>query len=143
TSFGNINDQCFRKGLASVGALPTILPPFQAEGNYDETFLRSKIRAAVNNNPAPNLIVTAGGIAMAVAAQKELTQANDPKYIYLTGDDPGNPTAATAGGVNMDNPGGDKARKDAITHGQPPFNVDPGKIYLIVNYNSQMTGKDT
>jgi hypothetical protein len=77
-----------------------------------------------------------------VAAQKELTRANDPKYIYLTGDDPGAPTAATAGGVNMDNPGGDQARKDAITHGNPPFNVNSGKIYLIVNYNSLMTGKD-
>lgn len=60
TTFGGDNEACFRQGFASVGALPTIPPPFQANGNYDEAFLRSKVRDAANT--APNLIVTAGGI---------------------------------------------------------------------------------
>ncbi|MFZ2138765.1 MAG: hypothetical protein WAV78_17840 [Xanthobacteraceae bacterium] len=142
TTFGGDNEACFRQGLASVGALPTISPPFQANGNYDEAFLRSKVRDAANT--APNLIVTAGGIAMAVAAQKELGQANDPKFVYLTGDVPqvpGNPNPnAVAGGVNMDNPGGDQARKDILTNA--PYHVNAATLYLIVNANSLMSDKD-
>jgi hypothetical protein len=40
----------------------------------------------------------------------------------------------------MNNPGGDNARKKLLT--DPPFSVNPGKIYLVVNSNSPMSGND-
>ncbi len=139
-SFGGDNAACFKKGLLSVvAALPNILPPFEANGNYDTATLRGLVRNAVNNNPKPDLIVAAGGLVMAQAAALELTNT-DPKFVYLTGDTLTGNSPASAGGVNMNNPGEDRVRRKKLT--DPPFNVDPGKIYLVVNFNAPMSGND-
>jgi hypothetical protein len=145
-SFGGANEACFKRGLLSAsGALPNIPPPFQASGNYDNATLRNLIRTAANSHP--DLIVTAGGIATAQAAAAELAQ-HDPKFIYLAGVKlPANsPTTALAGGVNINAPVEDTARKKKLTNPpsgtDPGFGVNPGKIYLIVNANSPMADQD-
>jgi hypothetical protein len=77
-----------------------------------------------------------------MAAAEELTHLNDPKFIFLTGDALGGNPTALAGGVNMNNPGEDTARKKLLTGHNPPFNVDPGELYLVVNNNSPMSHND-
>ena len=137
TTFGSDNAACFKSGLSSSlggNPQPTILPPFQSpNGSYDLATLQPLIRSAVNNNPGPDLIVTAGGLPTAMAAAAELTHPNDPKFIFLIGDALGGNPTALAGGVNMNNPSEDTARKKLLT--DPPFNVAPGKLYLVVNSN--------
>jgi hypothetical protein len=140
TSFGSNNAACFNQGLlSSLGTLPTILGPFPGNGSYSNAFLRGLIRTAVNNSPRPDLIVAAGGLVMAQAAAQELGPS-DPKFVYLSGDALSGSPIASAGGVNMNNPGEDKVRKEMLT--DPPFNVDPGKLYLIVNSHAPMSRSD-
>jgi len=140
-TFGGDNEACFKKGLlASLKTPPNILPPLQANGNFNDAGLRALIRSAANNIPKPDLIVTAGGLTTAIAASAELGQA-DPKFVFLSGDTlPGGHPTALAGGVNMDNPGQDQLRRRKLT--DPPFSVPPGKIYLVVNSNGPMSVKD-
>jgi hypothetical protein len=138
-SFGSDNEACFKKGLLAIlGTLPTILPPFEARGDYN--LLRTLVTSAARNNPKPDLIVTAGGLVTADAASKVLGQT-DPKFIFLSGDmlSVAHPTAL-AGGVNMNCPGEDQVRRKKLT--DPPFSVPTGKIYLVVNSNALMSDND-
>ena len=127
TSFGSDNEACFKSGLSFlVGGKSSTNnpPPFQSpNGSYDLATLQNLIRSAVNNNPRPDLIVTAGGLPTAMAAAAELTHPNDPKFIFLTGDALGGNPTALAGGVNMNNPGEDTARKKLLT--DPPIQWRP------------------
>jgi hypothetical protein len=142
TEFGGSNQACFEAGLASClggKSKPTILGSFQSKGNYDVTVLREWIRTAVKNNPRPDLIVAAGGLEMAQAAASEL-QEQDPKFIYLSNDAlEGNP-AAFAGGVNLNAPGADHARKTLLK--KTYSSVQDASMYLVVNNNSPMSPND-
>lgn len=143
TVFGGSNDACFKAGLASSlggGPQPTILKPFQSHGNYDVTHLRSLVRTAVNNNPRPDLIVTSEGLVMAQAAALEL-QERDPRFIFLSGDTLGSKPVALAGGVNMNAPGQDHARKTLLKSTYP--SVQDASMYLVVNNNNPMSSNDT
>lgn len=138
-SFGGDNAACFNKGLLSVlAAAPNIPDPFQANGVYDTNTLRTLVRNAANSYPRPDLIVAAGGLVMAQAAAAELTNA-DPKFVYLTGDTLTGNAPAAAGGVNMNNPGEDQVRKQLL---KDNFGLQPGKLYLVVNFNAPMSGND-
>jgi hypothetical protein len=143
TSYGLNNQASFNAGLtSSLGGQPqpTIPPALAANGIYDSATLRNLVRTAANSRP--DLIVTAGGLVTAMAAAAELTQPNDPKCVFLSGTDlpAGTPTLALAGGVNMNNPDEDIERKRVLT--DPPFNVPPGQIYLVVNHNAPMSDID-
>jgi hypothetical protein len=139
-TFEGNNAACFNQGfLSSFGSLPNITANRPADGDYGA--LRDLIRKAANGNPRPDLIVAAGGLVTALAAAAELSNA-DPKFVYLGGDAlPQNlPAPAFAGGVNIDNPGENQARRKILT--DPPFNVDPDKIYIIVNDNNPFSAND-
>jgi hypothetical protein len=76
---------------------------------------------------------------MAQAAASEL-QEQDPKFIYLSNDAlEGNP-AAFAGGVNLNAPGADHARKTLLK--KTYSSVEDASMYLVVNNNSPMSAND-
>lgn len=142
TEFGASNQACFQAGLTScLGGKPppAILGPFQSKGDYDVAVLRELVRTAAKNDPRPDLIVAAGGLEMAQAAASEL-QAQDPKFIYLSSDAlEGNPVAL-AGGVNLNAPGADDARKTLLKNTYS--SVQDASMYLVVNNNSPMSPND-
>jgi hypothetical protein len=142
TAFGGSNKACFQAGLASsLGGQPepTIKKPFQSLGNYIADDLRKLVRSAVNGDPRPNLIVAVGSLEMAQAAALEL-QEQDPKFIFLSGDALGEKPVALAGGVNMNAPGEDDARKTLLK--KTYQNVEDASMYLVVNNNSPMWPND-
>src|SRR5262249_3614376 len=131
TEFGGNNQGCFQAGLTfslDGKPQPTILEPFfQSLGSYESADLRKLVRSAVNNNPRPDLIVAVGGLETAQAAASEL-QEQDPKFIFLSNDKlEGNPVAL-AGGVNLNAPGVDDARKTLLK--TIDRNVQESSMYL-------------
>src|SRR5262245_3763101 len=143
TEFGGSNRDSFLAGLtSSLGGKPqpTILKPFESRGNYNSIELCKLVRSAVNNNPKPDLIISVGGLEMAQAAASELQDEQDPKFIFLSNDAlEGNPVGL-AGGVNLNAPCVDDARKRLLnTIGG---SVEELSTYLIVNNNSPMWRND-
>jgi hypothetical protein len=138
TVFGGGSRKCFEAGLASsLSGQAQPRPPelFESEGAYDLTTLRKLIRFAADRDPRPDLIITVGGLVTAQAAACELQQ-QDPKFVFLSGDAlVGNP-AALAGGVNMNFPSGDDARKTLLKSQYP--SVQDESMYLVVNGNDPM-----
>ena len=141
TAFGGSNEACFQGGLtSSLGERPQpTIHGFQANGNYDVTDLRALVRSAVNNIPRPNLIV-ATSLEMARAAASELQEQDDPKFVFLSGDALGEKPIALAGGVNINAPGEDEARKTLLKKRYP--DVQDASMYLVVNDNSPMWPND-
>lgn len=142
TAFGGSNVACFQAGLtSSLGGRPkpAIHGPFQSCGNYDVTDLRARVRSAVNSIPRPDLIV-ATGLEMARAAALELQEQDDPKFVFLSGDALGEKPIALAGGVNINAPGEDDARKTLLKGRYP--DIRDASMYLVVNDNSPMWRND-
>jgi hypothetical protein len=142
TAFGGGNKACFQAGLASClngEAEPIICKPFQSLGNYTDTDLRELVRSAVKSSPRPDLIVTAGSLEMAQAAASELRE-DDPKFIFLGGDELEGEPVALAGGVNMNGPSTDEVRKTLLKNIHS--SVEDASMYLVVNNNSPWWRKD-
>jgi hypothetical protein len=92
----------------------------------------------------PDLIVAAGGLPAAIAAASMLNQAHgDPQFIYLSGLllTTGNP--CNSGGVNQNVPIENQARKDRVSGGAAPFNVNPARVWLVVNNNNPISNTET
>src|SRR5262249_16991368 len=130
TIYAGDNEECFRAGLASTEArkLELTFVKHQKMGIYNVTELRNLVRSAADNKP--DIIVTVEGLVMAQAAALELRE-DDPKFIFLSADALGWNPIALAGGVNMDTPGGDKARKALLKNTFKT--VQDTSIYLVVN----------
>jgi hypothetical protein len=142
TVFGGGSRKCFEAGLASSLSgkpQPTPAELFESEGAYDLATLRKLIRFAADKDPRPDLIITVGGLVTAQAAAWEL-QEQDPKFVFLSGDALVGTPVALAGGVNMNSPGGDGARK-TLLKGQYS-SVKDESMYLVVNGNDPMWPND-
>src|SRR5262249_9185222 len=138
TSFGASNEACFRAGLGSAlrdQGPPTFLPTLQSQGDYDVAHLRKLIRSAVDQTPKPDLIVAAGGPIMAQAPAPELQEPN-PKFIFLSGDDLEASPTSLAGGINLNTPGANEARRALLKSKYP--SVRDESMYLVVNDNNPM-----
>jgi hypothetical protein len=142
TVFGGSSRKCFEAGLAS-GLSGQIPPPplelFEAEGVYDVATLRKLIRFAADKEPRPDVIVSVGGLVTAQAAALEL-QEQDPKFVFLSGDALVGASAAVAGGVNMNSPRQDDARRALLK--RKYSTVQDESTYLVVNSNDPMWPKD-
>jgi hypothetical protein len=139
--FGGRPRSCFEAGLHDSGAhAATIAPPYEAQGNYG--LLNTLVQNAASIHP--DLIVTAGGFVAANAAASMLNQAHsDPQFVYLTGILLTTNNPCNSGGVNQNIPIENQARKDKLTGHAAPFNVDPTRIWLVVNNNNLMSSTET
>jgi len=141
TEFGRTNLACFQAGLVTPldeRPQPTILNSFASYGDYNIAVLRKLVRDAVSSDPRPDLAIAADGLA-ARAAALEL-QAGDPKFIFLSTDELEGSPVALAGGVNMNAPGADNARRILLKERYPK--VRDASMYLVVNNNSPMALND-
>jgi hypothetical protein len=140
--FGGRPRSCFEAGLHDSGAhAATIAPPYEAKGDYGQQLNRLVHNAA---SIQPDLIVAAGGCVAANAAASVLNQANnDPQFVYLSGFLLTTNNPCNSGGVNQNVPIENQARKNKLTGHAAPFNVDPARIWLVVNNNNPMSGTET
>jgi hypothetical protein len=139
--FGGHPRSCFEAGLSASGAAHpiTIAPPYEAQGNYG--VLNTLVSNAASTHP--DLIVTAGGLAAATAASSMLNQGNgDPQFVYLSGVLLTGSNPCNSGGVNQNVPLENTERRNKLTGHPPPFNVNPARIWLVVNNNNPISTQE-
>jgi hypothetical protein len=133
-TFGADNQTCFSAGLsAGLGASPMpSIATKDAQGIYRN--IRGLIRQAITQTPSLDLIVTAGGLIVANAAEAELTQGTDPQFVFLSGVIPPSAGPKNSGGASLNVPVENMNRRNLLTSRPTP--VPSGNIYLVVNNNA-------
>jgi hypothetical protein len=133
-AYGGNNQSCFERGVqvGYAAALPQIVP-FQADGNYEG--IQGKVRDAINDHPAPDLVVTAGGIVAANAAAAVLNTVNSTAYIYLAGIVQAAPGPTNKGGAVLNTPAQNPDRCHKLDY---VLNGDYTNVYLVINNNNPM-----
>ena len=140
TAFSAEFQTCFMAGVTASGAVQPITithTPFEAHGEYRQ--LPTLMRNAADTHP--DLIVAAGGLIAANAAATVLIQSNgDPQFVYLSGVSLTGNNPCNSGGVNLNVSIENSVRRALLTGN--PYNLDPARIYLVVNNNAPMSAQE-